>query len=253
MGRAGVDLLCAAYLADSLGRAAEGTGGIDDVVKQDAGLALDVAYDVHDLGLVGLFAALVDDGHVDAELHRESAHTRGAADVGRDDHNVLIALAEHIDEVLYKQVGAEKIVHRDIEEALDLRGVKIHRQHSVRAGGGDKVRDELCGDGIAALGLSVLTGIAEVGNDRGDTACGGSAHRVDHDEQLHEVVVDVVAGGLNNENVLAAHRLKHGNGAFAVGKLCNVRLAECPVQFRTDMLGQFGIGIACEDLDFLAV
>ena len=68
VGRAGVDLLCAAYLADSLGCAAEGTGGVDDVVKQDAGLAFDIADDVHDLGLVGLFAALVDDGHVDAEL-----------------------------------------------------------------------------------------------------------------------------------------------------------------------------------------
>ena len=100
VGRAGEDLLRAADLDDRLGRAAEGAGGVHDIVEQYAGLALDAADDVHDLGLVGLFAALVDDGHVHAQLHREGTGAGGAADVGGYDHDVLVALAEALDEVL---------------------------------------------------------------------------------------------------------------------------------------------------------
>lgn len=45
--------------------------------------------------------------------------------------------------------------------------------------------------------LSVLSGIAVVGNDSGDSAGRGTADGGDHEHQLHEVVVDVRrAGGL---------------------------------------------------------
>ena len=96
VGRAGVDLLGAADLLDGPGRTAEGAGRVHDVVQQDAGLAGDVADDVHDLGLVGALTALVHDGHVDAELHGEGTGAGGAAHIGGDDHDLLVAFAELI-------------------------------------------------------------------------------------------------------------------------------------------------------------
>jgi ABC-type phosphate/phosphonate transport system substrate-binding protein len=60
------------------------------------------------------------------------------------------------------------VVHRNVEEALDLRGVQVDAQHAVCARAGDEVGHQLGGDGHAALVLAVLAGVAEVGNDRGD-------------------------------------------------------------------------------------
>jgi hypothetical protein len=45
---------------------------------------------------------------------------------------------------------------RDVEEALDLRGVEVERQDAVHAGGGQEVRHELGADGRAGLGAAVL-------------------------------------------------------------------------------------------------
>ena len=131
MACAGVDFLCAADLDDRLCRAAERACGVDHIVKQNAGLALDIADDVHDLGLIRLLAALIDDSHIAAELHREVAGAGGAADVGRYDHYIVIILAENVDVMLCKERRAEKIVNRDIKEALDLSCVEIHGQDGV--------------------------------------------------------------------------------------------------------------------------
>ncbi len=48
------------------------------------------------------------------------------------------------------------------KKPLDLVGVQVHGKYAVGAGGLDDVRNELCGDGVAALRLAVLTGVAEV-------------------------------------------------------------------------------------------
>ena len=225
MGGAGIDLLGPAQLLDGLGGAAEGTGSVHNIVQQDADLAFHVADDVHNLGLIGPLAALIHDGHIGAQLHGEGPGPGGAAHVGGDNHHILIALAEHLDKMLDEQMAAHQIVHGDIKEALDLGGVQVHGQDPVGAGGGDQVGDKLCGDRVTALGFTVLTGVAEIGDDGGHTAGRGPAHGVDHDQQLHQVVVDMVAGGLNDENILAANRLGHGDGALAVCKLGNVSVA----------------------------
>ena len=55
-----------------------------------------------------------------------------------------------------------QVVHRDVKEALNLCGVEVHGEDAVSACGFDHVGDELGRDGVAALGLAVLTGVAEV-------------------------------------------------------------------------------------------
>ena len=120
--------------------------------------------------------------------------------------------------IAHKNGIAQQVIHRDIEEALNLRGVQVHRQHAVCAGGFDHVGDELCRNGVAALGLSILPRVAEVGDHGGDTAGRGALAGVDHNEKLHEVVVHGLAGGLNEKNVAAADGFVDGHGDFAVGK-----------------------------------
>lgn len=55
----------------------------------------------------------------------------------------------------------------------------------------------------------VLTSVREDRNDSGDSGRRGDLAGVDHDEQLHDVVVDVSATALNDEHVLATHRLAY--------------------------------------------
>ena len=131
--------------------------------------------------------------------------------------------------------------------------MQVHGKYAVGAGGLDEVRNELCGDGVAALRLAVLTGVAEVRDDSGDTTGAGTVHRVDHDEQLHQVVVHGLAGRLHDEHIRAADGLKDGNGAFAVGEALNVGLAEGLVEMVADAFRQSGIGVSGEYLDFFAV
>ena len=52
---------------------------------------------------------------------------------------------------------------------------------------GDHIGHQLGGNGVAALGLAVLPGIAEVGDYGGDAAGGSAAARVDHHQRLRRV------------------------------------------------------------------
>ena len=71
-------------------------------------------------------------------------------------------------EVLVDHRRGVEMVDGDVEEALDLGGVQVHRQHAVGAGPGDQVGHQLGGDRHAAFVLAVLPGVAEVGNDGRD-------------------------------------------------------------------------------------
>ena len=175
------------------------------------------------------------------------------AHVGRNHHHVLGALTELLGVVIYKHGVTQQIVHRDIKEALDLAGVQVHGQHAVRTCGHDHVGHQLGGDGVAALGLAVLTGIAEIGNHGGDAAGGGAAAGIDHDQQLHEAVIDRLAGGVDEEHVAAADSLIQGDGHFAVGEGLDLGLAQLGADDLADLLCQSGVGVTGEHLDVLAM
>ena len=136
-----------------------------------------------------------------------------------------------------------------------------HGQHPVGAGAGDQVGHQLGRDGIAGLGLAVLTGIAKVGDDGGDAAGGGAAQRVDHNEQFHQGVVYGVhlsvllkgAGGLHHKDVRPADGLVDGGKVFAVGEGAYLRIAQGYPEFLADGLGQVGVRVARENLDALPV
>ena len=114
-------------------------GGVDHVVDDDRGLAAHVADDVADLGDLLGRALLVEDRQLGAELVGELLVQLDAAGVGRDDDEVLQA---EVVEVLREHHQRRHVVDRDLEEALDLAGVEVHRQHAVGAGGLEHARDE---------------------------------------------------------------------------------------------------------------
>jgi hypothetical protein len=135
VGAADVDLLRALLAADLRGLRDRRRRG-DHVVHEDHVAAFHLADDVHDLGLGGAAAALVDDRQVGVEPLGVGARHLDAAHVGRDDGQVLeVELAEVLDEDRRRV----EVVHRDVEEALELRGVQVDRQRAGRARRGDDV------------------------------------------------------------------------------------------------------------------
>ena len=70
-----------------------------------------------------------------------------------------------------------------------------------------------CSGRLRYLVFLVLAGVGEAGDDGSDTAGGGDLTGVDHDEQLHEAVVDLPTTTLYNVNILASHRLSYLNTA----------------------------------------
>src|SRR6266566_8462492 len=97
------------------------------------------------------------------------------------------------------------MVHRDVEKALYLLRVQVHREHAAHSGSMKKIRHELGGDGDARLIFPILSRIAEERDDRRNAIGAGPTCRINHDEQLHEMLVGWRTSRLNDENVTAAN------------------------------------------------
>lgn len=74
------------------------------------------------------------------------------------------------------------------------------------------------------LVLLVLPGVGEAGDDSGDAGRGGDLAGVDHDEQLHQVVVNFAAAALHDVHVLAAHALPDFHTVWTTGRETRQRL-----------------------------
>ena len=116
------------------------------------------------------------------------------------------------------------MIERNIEEALNLRGVQVERDNAARSGAFEKIRGELRGDRDAPFVFAVLTRVSEVGYDGGNSRGARAADRVDHDEEFHERVVYRPASRLNDVYVFTAHVLFNSAERFAIGELLNGHL-----------------------------
>ena len=246
MGDIAVDLV-GAVIEERIGRVDHGPPGIDDVVDQDAGIALDFTDHVHDLGFARPLAALVDDRKGGIDAFGKPAGAANAPHVGRNHHHlgdlkVLLDVAHHHGR------GIE-VVGRDIEEALNLSGVEIESHHPVGARAGDEVGNELGRDRRARPRFAILAGIAEIRDHGRHATPRRAAKRIDDDEQLHQMVVGGIRRGLQDENIAAAHVLLDLDENLHVRKAANHSLGERGCKVGGDGVGQRGIGVAGHELD----
>ena len=230
-------------LQQDLGSTADGAATVDHVVGQDAQAAVDIAD--HFLGLgdvVGaLRPALVDEGQVGALVGQVLGHALGhldAAGIWRHDDRVLGVLAD----VGLEHRHGREVIDGAVEEALDLTAVQVDGHHALGAGGLEQVGDEACRDGLAALGLAVLTGISVERAHGGDALGGSAVGSVDHDELFHDRVVDAAAVaavvGLHDEHIGATDALAETRSHLAVGELDQVGVAQLDVQMLGHLLGK---------------
>ena len=174
--------------------AAERTCRIHNIIQNDAVFAFNTAYDVHDFGLVCFFAAFVNDSEVKTELHGKITCAGDRADIRRYNDIIIRRFTDHITIMLDENITTGEIINGNIEKALNLCSMQIHCKNSVCTSGSNKVCHQLCGNRVTASGFTILPGIAEVGNHGSDAAGRGTAAGINHNEELHQIIIDMIAG-----------------------------------------------------------
>lgn len=76
---------------------------------------------------------------------------------------------------------------------------------------------------IPYLVLFVLPGIREAGDDSCDSAGRGNLTGIDHDEQLHQIVIDLPTATLHNVDVLPTNALAYFHAGNRWEESCNQR------------------------------
>ena len=212
----------------------------DHVVAHHADLAAHLADDLADRGDVVSGAHLVHDRDIRVKHLRELRRHFGAARVGRHRDDAVTRDAE-VAEVVGEERKGGHVVDRDLEEALDLAGVKVHGEDAVGTGDLQHVGDELRSDRLARRRLLVLARVRKPRDDRGDPARRGELCRVHHDQQLHQVAIDGLAAGLHDEEVGAADGVLVTAVRLAVGKGLDRRVTELDAERSGDVVGQVGV------------
>ena len=145
------------------------------------------------------------------------------------------------------------MIDRDAEEALNLRGMQIDKQSAIGARSGEQVCHKLGADGNARLVFAVLARVAVIGNHDCDARGRCALQCVNHDEQLDQVLVDGIAGGLHDEHIDAADVFEQLEVDFAIGKTLQLGFAHRHADVAANRLSQRPIGSAREQLEALVL
>ncbi len=223
------NLLCAMCL-HGLGSLGQGTASISHIVDKDGDLARDIADEDHAGDLVRTSALLVDEGELEIETVGNGSGTLGSTRIWRND-NAVLDIEVLSDPSEGRWLGIE-VVNWDVEEALNLGSVKVHGDNVVAAGGLEHICDQLGRDWSAGLVFLVLARVWEVWNDGGDATGRGSLTSIDHDEELHETIVDLSwSGRLEDEDycIVSSNsaQWKHAHGESKHTILITNGLADC--------------------------
>ena len=155
-----------AELHHLVGSSTKSASSVDHIIEKDNFLAFDITDDAHFADDIRARAMLVADDHRDVEVLGIAACTLGASSVrGGHDH---VGQTEVLD-VGDEDCGRVKMVDRDVEETLDLVGMKVHCDDAVGTSGGEEVGDKFSADCDTRLILTVLTCVAEIGHHAVDT------------------------------------------------------------------------------------
>jgi hypothetical protein len=145
------------------------------------------------------------------------------------------------------------VINRDVEVALNLRGMKIERKGAAGAGGFKKIGDELGRYRNAGLVLAVLARVAVVRKHSGDAPGGGAFERIDHEKQFKKMIIDRKGAGLDNENIRATDIFEDLKINLAIAEAAEQGFAEGHVEVPANGFRQRGVGGPGEDFETLVV
>ena len=185
----------------SLGPLGDRPGRINHVVYDDDILVGDVTYCSDGAYHVRPFTGFVADDYRTLEITCVCIGPFGSSHVRSGYGKVFYVL---FPEVRQENGTCVDMVHRKVEEALDLVGVEVACHDPVASGGVENVRHELGSDGNPRLVFPVLPGPAEIRHYSHDRMCRSPFGRIYHQQEFEKVLYRR-EGRLHNEYGGSSH------------------------------------------------
>mmetsp|Transcript_16740 Transcript_16740/g.37047 ORF Transcript_16740/g.37047 Transcript_16740/m.37047 type:complete len:269 (-) Transcript_16740:205-1011(-) len=212
-----------------LGRGlAEGSGGVYDVVHDDAVRPINRPHKIHPLDGAGRGALLNNHGQPcpgdPLGLHDPPKLLRSRHPAGIRGHHHGLHQIRLLSEVQRPDPSSVQVIHRHRrgEKPLDLPAVEVNADGSVSAHGGDHHSHVCGGDWDSGGHLTVLPGIPVIWNHCNNLMGAGAPHRGDEKEQLHQRIVyrliAIAADWLDDVAVLCSYSLVNLDVHLAVCK-----------------------------------
>jgi hypothetical protein len=237
-------------LVDGLSSLGKSSTSVCHVINQDGDLVLDVTNEHHATNDVGARTLLVNKSESSVQAVSKRGSTLGATSVGGNDHAVF-----HV-KVLSdptKDGGlCVKVVDWDIEEALNLRSMEVHGDDMVASRNLEHVCDQFGTDRSSRLVLLVLARVRKAGDNSSDTSGRSSSTSVDHDEKLHQSIVDISRSSrLEDKDVLITDGLADRNTSLTVGVVEAHSVGDFNAESTSDFGTDFGVGAPRDEFDFV--
>jgi len=122
---------------------------------------------------------------------------------------------------------------------------------SIRTGGAQQIGNQFRRNGDAWPVLAVLPCVTVVRHYSRNPACRCALQRIDHNQQLHQVLVHRAAGGLDQKHIHAAHVLEQLKVNLAIGKPLQLGFAQRHADELADLLRERTVGRSAENLEAL--
>ena len=187
------------------------------IVNDDRGFAFNLTYQLNEFYALSINAAapLVHDGQRQPEDIGIFLGEFCASGIRRDDDTVFDLF---LFEVVRQRRHGCQMIHGDIKERLNLWNVKIDGDDAVRAGSRQEISDKFRANRLAPCRLVVLPCVSEVGDDGGNLLRRCPLHRVNRDEQFHQVFISRFARWLDEIDVCPANAFFNLDSGFAIRK-----------------------------------
>ncbi|MNJ45060.1 hypothetical protein D3C77_401380 [compost metagenome] len=140
------------------------------------------------------------------------------------------------------------MIHRNIEKALDLHRVQVHRDHTMCSRLLDQISDQLRRNRVTGTGLPVLTRISVIRNNDVNALGRSPLQSIHHNEQLHQIIVHRCAGRLHDIDMTAAYALRQLHLDLSVAEACRIRVSHRNADIIGNLVRQFGIRVTGEYL-----
>ena len=134
------------------------------------------------------------------------------------------------------------MIDRDVEETLNLVGMKVHCDEAVDTGYRQQVGNQLGADRHTRLVLAVLTSPAEIRDHRDDLTGRSTLGRIDHQQEFHQIV-GIRESRLYQKNIVSSNGFFVRNRKLAICKMLDIHFAQGAIQSSTNFLSKvLGIG-----------
>ena len=141
------------------------------------------------------------------------------------------------------------MIDRSIEESLDLCGVEIHRHKAIGSGSLEEISHQASRDRFATSMLLVLSGITVEGCDDCDPLRRSSLEGIDHDQLLHDLLIERCSMRLDDEGITTSDALLETNEDLTIGEVIGRGGSDRNSKFLGDLVCEFRVTASSEETE----